>query len=67
MPVSASVRAAMELKASVILKRCIEAWILEWLVGLWNSMLGREFDRRIAVKVGLELSYLWSTAYLGHS
>jgi hypothetical protein len=57
----------MELKASVILKRCIEAWILEWLVGLWNSMLGREFDRRIAVKVGLELSYLWSTAYLGHS
>jgi hypothetical protein len=48
----------MELKARVILKRCIE---IGFRIGWWNGLFVGWFDERPAVNIELELSYLWPT------
>jgi hypothetical protein len=54
-PAMASVKVDKELKARVILKRCIEYWILG---GLVEGMLARGFDGRTAKEIELGLWFL---------
>jgi hypothetical protein len=51
----ASVKVTKELKARVILKRCIKYWILG---GLVEGMLARGFDGRTAKEIELGLWFL---------